>query len=88
MYDFEIEYAISATAEYYANIMMPYGNAVLRYLDLLYELGIAPSKIAPSHGIIWERDVKKSLKLTGFGPEENQRKKWLSFMIRCGTAQK
>ncbi|MGB9928306.1 MAG: FprA family A-type flavoprotein [Methanosarcina sp.] len=60
-YDFEIEDAISAAAEYYANIMMPYGSAVLRYLNLLYELGIAPSQIAPSHGIIWKRDIKKIL---------------------------
>ena len=34
-YDFEIEDAIPAAAEYYANIMMPYENAVLRYLNLL-----------------------------------------------------
>ncbi len=59
-YDFEKENAIPAAAEYYANIMMPYGNAVLRYLNLLYELGIAPVKIAPSHGIIWERDIQKN----------------------------
>lgn len=40
---------------YYANIVMPYGKAVLKTLDALATLPIA--MIAPSHGLIWRRDL-------------------------------
>lgn len=40
---------------YYANIVMPYGQAVLKTLDQLAGLEIAT--IAPSHGLIWRSHV-------------------------------
>jgi len=40
---------------YYANIVMPYGKAVLQTLDRLAALPIA--MIAPSHGLIWRRNL-------------------------------
>jgi flavorubredoxin len=39
---------------YYANIVMPYGKAVLKTLDALATLPI--TMIAPSHGLIWRRN--------------------------------
>ena len=38
---------------YYANIVMPYGKAVLQSLDRL--AGLEIDMIAPSHGLIWRR---------------------------------
>ena len=40
---------------YYANIVMPYGKAVLQTLDRLAALPI--TMIAPSHGLIWRRNL-------------------------------
>jgi flavorubredoxin len=40
---------------YYANIVMPYGRAVLQTLDRL--AGLEIGMIAPSHGLIWRRHV-------------------------------
>ena len=38
---------------YYANIVMPYGQAVLKTLERL--AGLEIGMIAPSHGLIWRR---------------------------------
>lgn len=60
-YDFEVGDVLPEAAEYYANILMPYHMPLLRYLGLLTRLGIEPLQIAPSHGIIWKRDLPKIL---------------------------
>jgi flavorubredoxin len=60
-YDFEVEDAIPEAAEYYANILLPFHMPLLRYLGVLEKLGIEPLQIAPSHGIIWKRDLSKIL---------------------------
>ncbi len=44
---------------YYANIVMPYGKAVLKTLDAVAGLPLA--MIAPSHGVIWRRNPAKIL---------------------------
>jgi flavorubredoxin len=58
-YDFEVGDLIPEAAEYYANILMPFWNPLLRYLKKLDELGINPAQIAPSHGVIWKQDIEK-----------------------------
>lgn len=60
-YDFEVGDVLSEAAEYYANILMPFHMPLLRYLGLLTKLEIEPLQIAPSHGIIWKRDLPKIL---------------------------
>jgi len=60
-YDFEVEDVIPEAAEYYANILMPFHMPLLRFLGVLDKLGVEPLQIAPSHGIIWKRDLKKIL---------------------------
>jgi flavorubredoxin len=60
-YDFEVGDVIPDAAEYYANIFMPFNIPLIRYLGVLDELGIEPLQIAPSHGIIWKRNLKKIL---------------------------
>ena len=60
-YDFEIGDVIPDAAEYYANILMPFHLPLIRYLGVLEELEVEPLQIAPSHGIIWKRDIKKIL---------------------------
>lgn len=50
-------------AKYYANIVMPYGNQVLKVLEATESLAI--DMICPSHGLIWRRpqDIKKIVQL-------------------------
>lgn len=60
-YDFEVGDVLPEAAEYYANILMPFHMPLLRYLGLLTKLEIEPLQIAPSHGIIWKRDLPKIL---------------------------
>lgn len=60
-YDFEVGDVLPEAAEYYANILMPFHMPLLRYLGLLTRLGIEPLQIAPSHGIIWKKDLPKIL---------------------------
>ncbi len=60
-YDSEVGDLIPAAAEYYANILMPFGLPLLRYLARLKEYGISPEQIAPSHGVVWKRDLDKIL---------------------------
>lgn len=44
-------------AKYYANILMPFGDLILKALDSLSEFKI--ETIAPSHGIIWRSHVSE-----------------------------
>lgn len=50
-------------AKYYANIILPYGNQVLKVLDALS--GLTIEMICPSHGLIWndKNDISKLLEL-------------------------
>jgi flavorubredoxin len=60
-YDFEVGDLIPDAAEYYANILMPFYMPLLHYFKVLNEQGIEPLQIAPSHGIIWKKDINKIL---------------------------
>jgi len=47
---------VHEAAKYYANIIMPYSDLVLRALDSFSNFGIEPEIIAPDHGPIWRGD--------------------------------
>jgi len=42
-----------AVTDYYANILMPFGNIIKSKIAEIAALGIDPAIIAPDHGIIW-----------------------------------
>lgn len=44
-------------AKYYANILLPYSNLVLKLFDKLGDLGLEPAIIAPDHGPIWRTGI-------------------------------
>lgn len=44
-------------AKYYANIVLPYGDNVLKALDVISQLDI--DMVAPSHGVIWRSHLDK-----------------------------
>lgn len=69
-FDDEMDWGIlrEEAAKYYANIVMPYGDQVIKALDTLSKLDI--DMIAPSHGIIWRKYIPKILE---------EYKKWANY---------
>jgi flavorubredoxin len=69
-FDDELQWGIlqEEAAKYYANIVMPYGDQVKKALDILSNLDI--DMIAPSHGVIWRKNISLIVK---------EYKKWASF---------
>ena len=49
-------------ATYYANILMPLAPLITRKIQELVQMGIAPTMIAPSHGVIWRSNPSKIIK--------------------------
>lgn len=58
-FDDEVDDVMDDAGIYYANILMPFGSQVLKYVEKLKELGINPEIIAPAHGIIWRQNVAR-----------------------------
>lgn len=58
-----IDIVLQAAAKYYGNIVMPYGNQVLKVLDALKSISV--KMICPAHGLIWrnEEDIQKIIAL-------------------------
>ena len=64
-FDDEVGDVMAEAAEYYANILMPFGRIILKYIDKVKELGIDINMIAPGHGIIWRQDPAKIIEAYG-----------------------
>ncbi|OGW25753.1 MAG: MBL fold metallo-hydrolase [Nitrospirae bacterium GWC2_42_7] len=52
-----------AVVDYYANILMPFGNLIKSKIGEIQKLGLEIDVIAPDHGIIWRKDPGKILKM-------------------------
>lgn len=50
-----------AVVDYYANILMPFGQLILDAVGNLKKLGIDPKIIAPDHGVIWRAHPERVL---------------------------
>jgi len=48
-----------AVVDYYANILMPFGQLIQDKIADLQKLGINPEIIAPDHGVIWRSQPQK-----------------------------
>ena len=46
-------------AKYYANILWPFNQLILRKIDEIQKMGLKINMIAPSHGIIWRSNPGK-----------------------------
>ena len=49
--------------KYYANIVLPYSDIVLRFLAQVQKMGLSPRMIAPDHGFVWRKDPSKIINL-------------------------
>ncbi len=65
LFDDENEESIWLTeaAKYYANIVLPYSDIVLRFLQQVKQMGLSPRMIAPDHGFIWRKNPSKIVNL-------------------------
>jgi flavorubredoxin len=51
-----------AVVDYYANILMPFGQLIKTKIEEVVRLGIEIDMIAPDHGVIWRKDPKGIIK--------------------------
>ncbi len=51
-----------AVIDYYANILMPFGNLIKSRIGEIQDLGIEIEIIAPDHGIIWRKNTAGIIK--------------------------
>lgn len=63
LYDdkYTLNKCLEKAKEYYANIVMPYGDRVKKKLQDITELNLEIDMIAPSHGIIWRTYINELL---------------------------
>ena len=61
--ELELSLLLEQAADYYANIVMPFGKQVERLITQLANLPI--QLICPSHGLIWNKSCKKIIELYG-----------------------
>jgi anaerobic nitric oxide reductase flavorubredoxin len=52
-----------AVRDYYANILMPFGNLIKSKIAQIEKLGIPIDMIAPDHGIIWRREPERVIQM-------------------------
>jgi flavorubredoxin len=55
--EYPVEIILEEAKKYYANIVLPYGNQVKKALNNLAGLDI--EVIAPSHGLLWRKNIAK-----------------------------
>ncbi|HWR72434.1 MAG TPA: FprA family A-type flavoprotein, partial [Nitrospirota bacterium] len=53
----------NAVRDYYANILMPFGQLIKNKIAEIQKLGLAIDMIAPDHGVIWRKDPGKILQM-------------------------
>lgn len=52
-----------AVIDYYANILMPFGNLIKNKIEEIQKLGLQIDVIAPDHGVIWRKYPGKVLRM-------------------------
>jgi anaerobic nitric oxide reductase flavorubredoxin len=74
-------------AKYYANILMPFGDLIVRTLDKLS--GVEISMIAPSHGVIWRSHPDAIIGAYGaWGKGESKNKVLVVYDTMWGSTEK
>jgi flavorubredoxin len=82
-----LEVIMPEAAKYYANILMPFGDLIVRALDKLGGLEIG--MIAPSHGIIWRSHHETIIGAYGtWGKGESRNKALVIYDTMWGSTEK
>lgn len=65
--EFVAEYSAAdledAVTDYYANILMPFGQMIKTKIAEIEKLGLAIDLVAPDHGVIWRQDPGKVFRM-------------------------
>jgi flavorubredoxin len=80
------ETILPEATKYYANIVMPYGQQVLKALDVLQ--GIEIEVIGPSHGVIWRRHIPQIVASYGrWAKGETEKKALIVYDTMWGSTE-
>ncbi len=75
--------------KYYANIVLPYSDIVLRFLDQVKKMNLSPKMIAPDHGFIWRKDPSRIVELYAkWAAQKPQNKAVIVYDTMWGSSEK
>ena len=75
--------------KYYANIVLPYSDIVLRFLDQVKKMNLSPKMIAPDHGFIWRKDPTRIVELYAkWAAQKPQNKAVIVYDTMWGSSEK
>ena len=75
--------------KYYANIVLPYSDIVLRFLDQVKKMNLSPKMIAPDHGFIWRKDPTRIVELYAkWAAQAPQNKAVIVYDTMWGSSEK
>ncbi len=75
--------------KYYANIVLPYSDIVLRFLDQVKKMNLSPKMIAPDHGFIWRKDPARIVQLyEKWATQKPQNKAVIVYDSMWGSSEK
>ncbi len=75
--------------KYYANIILPYSDIVMRFLGQVQQLELSPKLIAPDHGFVWRKDPARIVKLYGqFAAQKPTNKAVIVYDTMWGSTEK
>ncbi len=75
--------------KYYANIILPYSDIVMRFLAQVQQMGLSPKIIAPDHGFVWRKDPSSIVKLYGeFAAQKPTNKAVIVYDTMWGSTEK
>jgi len=82
-----LEVIMPEAAKYYANILMPFGDLIVKAVDKLGGLEIG--MIAPSHGVIWRSHLETIIGAYGaWGRGESKNKALVIYYTMWGSTEK
>ncbi len=91
MFDDEVDQCalMQEAAKYYANILWPLGQVILKKIDEVQKLNIPIKMIAPSHGVIWRKEPLKIINsYISWAKNETKPKVIIVYETMWGTTEK
>lgn len=75
--------------KYYANIVLPYSDIALRFLDNFQKMNLPAKIIAPDHGFVWRKDPARIISLySQWAAQRPQKKAVVVYDTMWGSTQK
>ncbi len=79
-FDDEVGHIIMPHAKkYFANILTPYSQLILKLVDKVKDLGLEFNMVCPDHGLLWRKDIQKIINAYVEWSEQKPAKKAVVF---------